>query len=697
MGLQNFTDQVGPTIQAIWLNAVDKLKFTVFADADTKALARAALTSDTPLEIVNGGTGNRTGLFVIARTSIEQAAGITPTFTNYAPYDLRRYGVVGDGVTDDTAALNAIGSAAWGSDVELIAPSDFNMKTTDTVTFASPHASVIFQGGALITYTGTFDRAAVVIGSDSQQFYKRTFRINVVTANNTYASESCVGVQIRGIFTGNDVWLPYVQGFTVNWQIRGTNASGIAYNKFHLGISFDAQYHLDLHSYVASGFVNENVFIAGDFQTSSGYIPGVNGTVYGVIFRAEPGAYTGHNNNAFYKPCAQLTQAGVIGERVPIWFNECGAYNSFHDMRCEGVKGAVVKVTSTTVSVHDNVVELGYVGPGPGSITSNLTESDGGLSYANRVYARGAPMFTEWQSGDLVQKAFTVSAGNIAIQGMFMQTSGSSTEVYSGTGKIGKDYVILNSYAAGVYVDTSLYKNFELRWNFQTTRGGRINFVAYDSTGAIITTAAAVRFTSGAQTEGAVYGYRYTQGADSTFGSFAFRVDSTVQTLKILFSPGTNAMHLRSFTLRAVCINGPTAAVASAVQDLAVWGGPVASDIILQTTIPSTALGSGYSQRGKVVYNAAAAGGGVTAGWQCTAAGWNPLAWTNTTAILLNEIRSNDAAPVKTYVCRVAGTTAGAGGPTGTGTGIVDGSVTWDYVSFPVTTIATWTAMANNP
>ncbi|HEX5328338.1 MAG TPA: hypothetical protein VFW75_16915 [Acetobacteraceae bacterium] len=33
-----------------------------------------------------------------------------------------------------------------------------------------------------------------------------------------------------------------------------------------------------------------------------------------------------------------------------------------------------------------------------------------------------------------------------------------------------------------------------------------------------------------------------------------------------------------------------------------------------------------------------------------------------------------------TYVCATAGTTASSGGPTGTGSGIVDGSVHWNYV-----------------
>lgn len=43
----------------------------------------------------------------------------------------------------------------------------------------------------------------------------------------------------------------------------------------------------------------------------------------------------------------------------------------------------------------------------------------------------------------------------------------------------------------------------------------------------------------------------------------------------------------------------------------------------------------------------------------------------------------------KTYVCTVAGTSAGAGGPAGTGTGIVDNTCTWDYVEMS-TVLTNW-------
>ena len=45
---------------------------------------------------------------------------------------------------------------------------------------------------------------------------------------------------------------------------------------------------------------------------------------------------------------------------------------------------------------------------------------------------------------------------------------------------------------------------------------------------------------------------------------------------------------------------------------------------------------------------------------------------------MVGDYRTNGA---NQYVCTVAGTSAASGGPTGTGTGITDGTVTWDYYS----------------
>ena len=64
-------------------------------------------------------------------------------------------------------------------------------------------------------------------------------------------------------------------------------------------------------------------------------------------------------------------------------------------------------------------------------------------------------------------------------------------------------------------------------------------------------------------------------------------------------------------------------------------------------------------------------------------------AWASSTAYTLGQYRMNDTG--KIYVVVTAGTSAGSGGPTGTGSGITDGSVVWNFVLDPdYETIAAW-------
>lgn len=53
-------------------------------------------------------------------------------------------------------------------------------------------------------------------------------------------------------------------------------------------------------------------------------------------------------------------------------------------------------------------------------------------------------------------------------------------------------------------------------------------------------------------------------------------------------------------------------------------------------------------------------------------------AWAGTTAYTAGQFVTNGA---NQYKCTTGGTSAGSGGPTGTGTGITDNTVTWDYYS----------------
>lgn len=67
-----------------------------------------------------------------------------------------------------------------------------------------------------------------------------------------------------------------------------------------------------------------------------------------------------------------------------------------------------------------------------------------------------------------------------------------------------------------------------------------------------------------------------------------------------------------------------------------------------------------------------------SAGTRCDWQGLVGQNWAASTVYPLNKHVINDGG--KVYVCTTAGTSAGSGGPTGTGSGITDGTCVWNYV-----------------
>lgn len=71
----------------------------------------------------------------------------------------------------------------------------------------------------------------------------------------------------------------------------------------------------------------------------------------------------------------------------------------------------------------------------------------------------------------------------------------------------------------------------------------------------------------------------------------------------------------------------------------------------------------------------------VIAGLKASYDALNGSAWQANHGYSAGDKVYNDTAPVKVYVCTQAGNSAGSGGPTGTGSGIVDNAAKWDYVA----------------
>lgn len=81
----------------------------------------------------------------------------------------------------------------------------------------------------------------------------------------------------------------------------------------------------------------------------------------------------------------------------------------------------------------------------------------------------------------------------------------------------------------------------------------------------------------------------------------------------------------------------------------------------------------------------------VSGTWTKLTSGFVP--WTANTVYLVGDSVTNDTG--KVYVCDTNGTSAVSGGPTGTGTNIVDGTTRWDYVSTGATEAVVYASLAD--
>lgn len=92
------------------------------------------------------------------------------------------------------------------------------------------------------------------------------------------------------------------------------------------------------------------------------------------------------------------------------------------------------------------------------------------------------------------------------------------------------------------------------------------------------------------------------------------------------------------------------------------------------TTTPTT----GQWYRGDIILNTSVAAAGQTSYWQCITSGWLATAWAPNTVYAAGTVKKNGS---DFYTCTTNGTSASSGGPTGTGTGITDGTTVWDWLS----------------
>lgn len=142
-------------------------------------------------------------------------------------------------------------------------------------------------------------------------------------------------------------------------------------------------------------------------------------------------------------------------------------------------------------------------------------------------------------------------------------------------------------------------------------------------------------------------GGRYLVYCDEENGAYVY-AEATSSWSKVRAGATVAWTATTAYTLGNLVVNGANAYVCVGSGTSAGAGGPTGQGV---------AIGDG------------------TVSWDFYEGAWTPL-----TAYASGFV-TNDSAPLKIYELVGGGVSAGAGGPTGTGAGIVDGTCTWDYLA----------------
>lgn len=616
-----------------------------------------------------------------ARVGLQQGGNLAQAVKWITP---EMFGAVADGTTDDTTAIQDTFDAADANDygIRFDGPGK-QYKTTDTVTLQD--GNDLDMNGSELLYAGTRDRPALVIGSTAANNYADLRNLSVRSSVTDWTDPDYVGLRLINLQRSN-ISIRAVVGFAVGFDCY-SETSYFAYNKVTIGALADCQMLQRLITVGSSSlaFVNENTFIGGNFMhtgATSGF-----GDAYGVVITWDKvSSYRGQNSNVWIRPSFELGYPSAGGSaRDCVLFDGAGLSCRFIEARREFSGRAIVIDTDNSNFGTDNTFSTSYNESNQSGEPIAYTGTRGSAN----TFLGSTPseqVNSSWSSGDLINYFSSGGAANsFHVAEPFHACSsanGNPVEIFTSS-NLDLDFDAVNSYgfssSFGFFLDTTTVKEFILRAALVDDRACRIVVRCFDADGALLNDSGLTNYYANgiinAWTTG--FGGGYNVSSD-LFKAGTIRFLDAVKSVQIILTGGTNPARIQAVSVEAL----------NSEQPPRVYSGIARQPGVSKATAkPDTAGTMGRYRQGDVVMNANAAAG-APAGWSQTNNGRLARAWVASTAYAVGQVRENGG---NIYRCVTAGTSAGSGGPTGTGTAIADGAAVWNYVS-PKSTFAT---MAN--
>jgi len=553
-------------------------------------------------------------------------------------------GATGDGVSDDidsivVAITKVTLLKSLGKTPTLIFPGMKKYNVSDTVVI--PHGINVIMDSPLNYIGNEFDRPVLQIGTPSVRNEKVTLKLWVEKEDNyTWDSEDYVGMKLINPYASM-ISITGVNGAYIGVQFLG-DGEGCSHNITKLGKFLNNKIGIDLTN-KNNGWCNENIYISGSWYVGGSYA--LNKARYGVRIGSLDGTYVNNNNNNFIKPSFELNKENAGEAEAISVLIQNGNYNNFEQCRVENCEDVVARFENDSqfneigvgVYYHHDLLPARIEHPNG---KSNLITIRSGKPDTIHTY-------NIFSIDNLGYKVNNYNGADICVNGLDCNTATNGVprrNIYGGTNIIwSNEYLILNttSEAVGVYVDTSIVKDFILRRNVKSTNVGRFLVQCFDANNAQITDTTILNKVI----SGFLHGDTNIFYVSTNFGSCLFAGSDTYRTLDIrvpdevksihiaITSSPSLACHIKGFSIDAIAYGYPVG------YEVASWGNGKAVKTWLSYVLTNpqngVAIGPptlGTYIQGKIIDNVNIMELGTTGskyvllGWVCVAGG-TPGTW----------------------------------------------------------------------
>jgi hypothetical protein len=330
----------------IWLTAGSNYKFVLKTSTDTTLATWDNITG------INGTGIATNALYVEYDPAGTGAVSTTVQAKLRETISVKDFGATGDGVTDDTAAIQAAANYAATYGYALQGdPGTYKVTSTISLQCNGDLGEMTIQANSALV--SPIVRFGTTSGTPTS--YKIITLPRVRNSNRTSGTWGAgVGIELANCNT-NTIVIPSATECEVGVTCGGYN-SGFAYNNVTLMFVYSNKINLRLKPAASGGWCNQNVFTGGrlgsntsDF-TTSGYV----GTRQ-ILLDQGTAINGGPNNNTFINTSIETDLYEYM-----IAFEESSSYNQFIDCRYEGTNKEVLFNTATAAGNNSNLFIGGY-------------------------------------------------------------------------------------------------------------------------------------------------------------------------------------------------------------------------------------------------------------------------------------------------------------------------------------------------